>query len=235
MWNYNKTNGAHYFFATDLLAEKPQEAFDLNFWRSANRIIGSAAGRGTTWFVEGKKRPMALRLYKRGGIIGKFNDSRYLFLGIKRSRAYLELELLKYLKEAKVNVPTPIAAKIQVTGLSYQAMLLTEKIAQAQDLAHRLKTAPLSRQNCYAIGQMIQKMHQAGVNHTDLNIRNILLDDKDNVWLIDFDKCYQASGERWQQSNIDRLKRSFAKEKTKHPIHWDETHWQALLDGYCTR
>lgn len=32
------------------------------------------------------------------------------------------------------------------------------------------------------------KMHIASVNHTDLNIHNILIDDQGKVWAIDFDK-----------------------------------------------
>ncbi len=34
----------------------------------------------------------------------------------------------------------------------------------------------------------VRKMHDAGVNHTDLNIHNILLDTTKRV-IIDFDKC----------------------------------------------
>ena len=55
----------------------------------------------------------------------------------------------------------------------------------------------------------------SGVNHTDLNIHNILIDDKDKVWIIDFDKCHQASEGRWRELNLERLKRSFLKEKGK--------------------
>lgn len=71
-------------------------------------------------------------------------------------------------------------------------------------------------------------MHAAQVNHTDLNIHNILIDDNDKVWIIDFDKCYQQKGDDWKKGNWDRLKRSFVKEVTKRNIHWSEEEWASL-------
>ena len=87
-------------------------------------------------------------------------------------------------------------------------------ISNARDLASTL--------------QEIAKMHRANVNHTDLNIHNILIDDQDKVWIIDFDKCCQQSDGDWKQSNLDRLKRSFLKEKKKHQIHWHESDFELL-------
>lgn len=55
-------------------------------------------------------------------------------------------------------------------------------------------------------------MHDLGINHTDLNIHNILMDEQEKFWIIDFDKCFQQSGESWKQGNLERLKRSFEKE-----------------------
>ncbi len=78
-------------------------------------------------------------------------------------------------------------------------------------------------------------MHNAQVNHTDLNIHNILIDDQQQVWIIDFDKCYQQSGEAWKQGNLDRLKRSFVKEVGKRDISWQQGDWQPLLEGYQSK
>ncbi len=38
-------------------------------------------------------------------------------------------------------------------------------------------------------------MHDAQVNHTDLNIQNILIDEQEKVWFIVFDKCYVQIGD----------------------------------------
>jgi len=85
------------------------------------------------------------------------------------------------------------------------------------------------------IGQEIAKMHQVGVNHTDLNIHNILIDDKDKVWIIDFDKCrFETSGD-WKDQNLNRLLRSFNKERLKRQIIWQESDFEHLQDGYASQ
>jgi 3-deoxy-D-manno-octulosonic acid kinase len=75
-------------------------------------------------------------------------------------------------------------------------------------------------------------MHLAQVNHTDLNIHNILLDKQSKVWIIDFDKCYQQTGDKWKEDNLKRLLRSFHKELKKRHIKWQIIDWQDLLNGY---
>ncbi|KOO12245.1 3-deoxy-D-manno-octulosonic acid kinase, partial [Vibrio xuii] len=106
-------------------------------------------------------------------------------------------------------VPRPIAARAIKSGISYRADLLSEKVPNARDLVSILEERPLDAAVYRKIGDEIRKMHHAQVNHTDLNIHNILLDNNEQVWLIDFDKCYQQSGDAWKQDNWDRLKRSF--------------------------
>ena len=76
-------------------------------------------------------------------------------------------------------------------------------------------------------------MHENQVNHTDLNIRNILLDHQGKVWIIDFDKCFQQPGAGWQKGNLERLLRSFHKELKKCSINWQEGDWDDLMRGYC--
>lgn len=75
-------------------------------------------------------------------------------------------------------------------------------------------------------------MHNLQVCHTDLNIHNILLNDKGQFWLIDFDKCYQSKGDKWKPSNLERLQRSLRKEVQRFSILWDESEWNWLYSGY---
>jgi 3-deoxy-D-manno-octulosonic acid kinase len=168
------------------LSDSPELCCDPEYWQQQNKIIGSAEGRGTTWFVALDNIDAALRHYRRGGLFG-----------IKRT-------------------------------FCYQADLLSQKIPNAQDLVAILQEKPLSKDMYQKIGNEIRKMHAAQVNHTDLNIHNILIDNKDKVWIIDFDKCYQQDGSDWKQGNWDRLKRSFVKEVNKRNIHWNEKEWLHL-------
>ncbi|EOX1305336.1 3-deoxy-D-manno-octulosonic acid kinase [Vibrio cholerae] len=205
----------------DQLVKTPSALlFDVEYWKEEQKIIGSAKGRGTTWFVSLPHIQAALRHYRRGGLLGKVISDQYLFTGWEQTRCAQELKLLNTLIQAGVNVPRPIAARAVKSGLAYQADLLSERIPNAQDLVSILQAAPLPKQMYCKIGMEIDKMHAAQVNHTDLNIHNILIDDQQKVWLIDFDKCYQQSGEGWKKNNWDRLKRSFKKEISKRAIHF---------------
>ncbi|NOH55557.1 3-deoxy-D-manno-octulosonic acid kinase [Vibrio coralliilyticus] len=213
-----------------LLKEDPQQVFDAEFWQNAGKVIGSAQGRGTTWFVQTETIEAALRHYRRGGLFGKLVEDSYLFSCWEKTRSYQEFQLLNTLIKDGVNVPRPIAARAVKNGLAYKADLLSEKIPNARDLVSILMESPLPAEMYQKIGLEIRKMHDAQVNHTDLNIHNILIDEQDKVWIIDFDKCYQQSGNSWKQSNLDRLRRSFEKEVKKRKIHWSTSEFSTLTN-----
>ena len=212
------------------LQDPAESCCDAHYWQQAGKIVGAATGRGTTWFVDagyanGEPQQAALRHYRRGGLFGKVVRDHYFFSSWEKTRSYQEFLLLQQLRQAGVNVPRPIAARAIKRTWCYQADLLSEKIPNARDLVAILQEKPLSAEIYQKIKVEIDKMHQAQVNHTDLNIHNILVDDKERVWIIDFDKCYQQSGDSWKAKNIARLKRSFEKERVKRNIHWDESDW----------
>ncbi|MGF1865226.1 3-deoxy-D-manno-octulosonic acid kinase [Enterovibrio norvegicus] len=225
-------NNIRIWFDASLLREDPAQCFDVEFWQQKEAIIGSATGRGTTWFVQTEVLPAALRHYRRGGLFGKLVRDSYAFTGWGNTRSAQEFQLLTYLREKGISVPRPIAARAIRDGLTYQADLLVEKIDDAKDLVDILMEAPLDASHYHRIGVMVRKLHDAGVCHTDLNIHNILLDTKDTCWLIDFDKCGKKAGESWKASNLSRLLRSFRKELNKRHIQWQESDWDALLLGY---
>jgi 3-deoxy-D-manno-octulosonic acid kinase len=215
-----------------LLSVPPEQCCEPGFWQAQQQVIGQAEGRGITWFVQLDSLQGALRHYRRGGLFGRLVKDRYLFAGWEKSRSYQEFQLLLHLAHSGVNVPRPIAARTRRHLLSYSADLLSEKIPQAQDLVAVLQKQALVADTYQCIGREIRKMHDCQVNHTDLNIHNLLLDARGKVWIIDFDKCKQSSGEAWKQANLDRLLRSFRKEKGKRDINWQESEFQALLAGY---
>jgi 3-deoxy-D-manno-octulosonic acid kinase len=216
------------WFDECLLGEASERCFEHEFWHEKGRIIGSAQGRGTTWFIALDAMDAALRHYRRGGLFGKLIRDHYIFTAWENTRSYQEFQLLQVLIEAGVNVPKPIAARAIKSYFSYRADLLSQKIPNARDLVSILQDGQLSKSQYQKIGDEIRKMHAAQVNHTDLNIHNILIDDAGKVWIIDFDKCRQKPGDTWKQSNFDRLKRSFLKEVHKRGIHWSEEDWLYL-------
>ena len=122
------------------------------------------------------------------------------------------------------------------SGLSYQADILTARITDAQDLVAVLSTSAVTEQMWQSIGRCIKAFHQQGIYHHDLNTHNILIDKHEKIWLIDFDRGEQRQpNKKWQQSNLDRLLRSFNKEKAKLSVfNWCADDWQLLLEGYLS-
>jgi len=225
-------NKVHIVYDDSLIPDINENCFNVVYWQAKHKTIGSAIGRGTTWFIQLDKLQAALKHYRRGGLLAKIITDHYIYTGKQKTRSIQEFYLLNKLHKAGVNVPKPIAARVVKHTFFYQADLLSEKIPHANDLVNILQTMALSEFQYRKIGQQIKKMHKAQVDHSDLNIHNILLDQQGKVWIIDFDKCAQRSGETWKQTNIDRLLRSFKKEQLKHSLRWQESDFSALKIGY---
>ena len=117
---------------------------------------------------------------------------------------------------------------------SYKADILVEVIPGAVDVFRLLREKQLSAELWQKLGAVIKELHDAGVYHSDLNCHNLMLDDHDKAWIVDFDKCdFREEGD-WKEANIQRLLRSLRKEKEKNEtFYWKESRdWPELLTGY---
>ena len=215
------------------------EMLSSAYWQERDAIVGSAQGRGTTWFITTKnaanvEKNWVLRHYFRGGLVGKIINDQYLYTGMKNTRAAREFDLLLKMRALGLPAPKPIAFQVIKNGLCYRADLLSSRIENAQDLVAILSEKIIDEQLWQEIGRVIKTFHQQGIYHHDLNAHNILIDDNNKVWLIDFDQGEQRKSiGKWQADNISRLLRSFRKElKRIESFHWREKNWQALLNGY---
>ena len=75
--------------------------------------------------------------------------------------------------------------------------------------------------------ELIEKYNN--ILHTDLNIRNILLNEDSSVYIIDFDKCFIKPMKKEDKEKIvNRLLRSFIKEKTKKSAYFEEEKFELL-------
>ncbi len=207
--------------------------FDLNWWRDQDQLVSSAPGRGESYFVNAelaqKSLPMVWRHYRRGGLVSRFSEDSYLWPGMTKTRPWQELNLTADLFDRGLPVPRPLAAQINREGLFYRADLLTERLPGVQSMAQRL-TASVEGIPWEAIGSTVATFHQIGLDHVDLNIRNILLSDEDKVYLIDFDRCrLRKPANGWKKSNLDRLRRSVDKEFSGAEV---VSGWQLLMQGY---
>ncbi|MFY8350170.1 3-deoxy-D-manno-octulosonic acid kinase [Pseudoalteromonas sp. SSM20] len=207
--------------------------FDVGFLARNDLIRAEKKGRATTYFFNCGEKIGVLRHYWRGGLIGKLLSDQYAYFGLKNTRTYKEFALLVEMKEKGLPVPSAIAAKVTRRGLIYRGDIITEALPNSQSVLDILKTRSLCEQEIVQIAETIASFHNHGVNHADLNINNILISNK-NVYLIDFDRgTLGAFNAKRNQNNIERLARSFAKEKHRNsPFYWQENDWQVFLEAY---
>ncbi len=213
--------------------QQPEPAlFAPEYWRSANCIVGRAQGRGNTLLLQTPYGPAVLRQYLRGGFAARLSRDRYLYLGQSRTRPFAEAYLLAGLRSLGLPVPELLGALCTRHGMTYSGALLTLRIPDAMTLAERISSGLESTTTWRSTGKCIRRFHDAGVYHADLNIRNILVDAAQKIWLIDFDRARMVRpGNPRQASNLLRLKRSLRKEK-KLPEPQLEKYWNQLMSGY---
>lgn len=209
----------------------PDWLFTTYWTQRTHSIPGS--GRGEAVMID-QPAPMVLRTYCRGGLIRHFSQRRFMFTTLESSRPFRELQLLHFMREAGLPVPMGLAGRVSRFGLAYEASILMEQIPHCQEVHQRLLGAPLDNQVWHDIGHVIRRMHDKQVYHHDLNIHNILIDQHDKLWLIDFDKCGLKKGSDWKPGNLDRLQRSLLKEQSRAQQHYyfNDDNWQALTAGY---
>ncbi|WP_435228753.1 3-deoxy-D-manno-octulosonic acid kinase [Pseudopelagicola sp. nBUS_20] len=207
--------------------------FDANWLRDSQLWHGNAKGRGQAHFFKYLNRDMVLRHFHRGGLIGRMISDRFLRLGIARSRAFREFDLLHQMRSMGLAVPRPVAAQHKPAGLFYRAAIITERIPNARTLCAILCERSLPSRTWTAIGAAIKELHSHSVFHSDLNCRNIMIDAEHCVWIIDFDKCYVRKPGSWRQDNLDRLQRSLRKTASQvSNFYWHEDNWASLLTEY---
>lgn len=178
-----------------------------------------AGGRQSAWYINTAAGPAVLRHYRRGGLIAKLIRDRYLWLGWRRSRAWRELVIMQYLRQADAPVPQPLAAATWHDGLSYQAAIMIQRIPDVQTLAQAVEQAPLKQ-----VAKAILAVHDAGVWHADLNAHNILIDKQQQVFIIDFDRAQRRTMKlKQRKNNLNRLRRSLIKvAQNRGQAYWEE-------------
>ena len=210
--------------------------FDRQWWSRRGAVRDSAEGRGAAVFIDADARQLVLRHYRRGGWMARLSRDRYLWRGEAFTRSYVEWHLLYVMRRAGLPVPVPIAAGYCRTGrFSYSADLLTEQIPATSSLASRLRAAPLALTSWIAIGRCLRRFHDDGICHADLNAHNVLLDEREEVWLVDFDRGRLRHPGYWCDGSLVRLRRSIEKiTDALPPERFSDADWASLLDGYFT-
>jgi 3-deoxy-D-manno-octulosonic-acid transferase len=163
-----------------------------------------------------------------------------------RTRPFAEFALLRRLRAWGLPVPRPLLAGVRRSGWVDRGQILVERIDGAEDLWHRLQRGPLDAAAWARLGAVVGCLHAAGVDHRDLNCRNLMVDGRSGAgadadgraWIVDFDRCRARPTGAWIEANLARLRRSLRKETALAaaaglPWHWDEARdWAPLLQAH---
>jgi len=191
-------------------------------------------GRGRALLFKHQEKKFVLRRYHRGGMARRICENHYCWQGLKKTRPWREFELLRQMTEQRLPCPRPYACLVQRQGLRYTGSLITEFIPESQTLAQVLQSRELDSKVWFEIGRTLRIFHDAGVYHADLNAHNVLLDDRDRVFLIDFDRGAIKKDRRgWKYDTLRRLQRSIKKCWMQADLfYFSPASWDDLRDGY---
>lgn len=220
-------------YDADLIEHPGTELFDPESWEQSGSLVGRAEGRGSALLLETSFGPAVLRRYLRGGWPARISRDRYLFTGFGRSRPLAEFNILLTLSGMGLPVPHPLAAQCVRDGLFYTGSLMTRRIPDVVPLAELLGRSEAGADLWRACGACIRRFHDRGLVHADLNARNILVQDPETVYLIDFDRARIRKGaQRSFEANLKRLRRSLDKLWPGGQRQSLEKCWLSLMQGY---
>ena len=229
----HKSGKCHFLQAEGLWTTLDVAHFDPGYWHGSDGFRQQPGGRGGVCRIRLDDHQAVLRRYHRGGFVGKFLSDQYLWLGKGLSRPWREWKVLELARVAGLPVPEPLAACICRFGLYYRAALITAWLENTETLTARLERAELGAQGWYSLGRLIKRFHDSGIRHADLNSDNVLIDDEDRFYLIDFDRARVMKRlEDWQWRPLLRFRRSIEKRDRRRKLHFGDNDWQTFMDGY---
>jgi 3-deoxy-D-manno-octulosonic acid kinase len=209
--------------------------FMPEFWLGRQAAHALAGGRGQVYFINHGEAHWVLRHYKRGGLIAKLIADRYVWQGAEATRCFREWRLLTQLHAQGLPVPKAIAARYLRSGWSYRADLITEAIPQARTLTELSTSSVLAASVWQQLGITLARFHAAGVRHADLNAHNIVFDNSQQIFLLDFDRGRICTGDAgWINAVLQRLLRSLNKLKAQRRLNFQPADWQLLLQAHNT-
>ena len=225
----------HVICSTDRRDALDATWFDRNYWEDAGAQRHTSTGRSPVLMGIWGTETWVLRHYSRGGLVARFIDDHYFWAGLERTRAFREFRLLAKMREWRLPVPAPIAACVQRSGLVYKADIITALIPDTVTLSALLRRDGAAKQVWQSIGRMVSDFHAYGIDHPDLTAHNILVDDKDDVFLVDFDNAVLRPRGDWRQRGIARLERSLRKVALEFGVAFSDEAWRALISEYDPR
>ncbi len=227
--------GGAVIYDSSIIDGVSEKTFSASAWRHVKPIdnVLQSGGRGYTLIIGDGTREYVLRHYRRGGFIGRFVRDSYVWVSEDATRSFAEWRLLQKLVKMGLPVPTPAVARYCKKGLVYSADIITVRVPGIRPLSVRLTEGAGGEEFWRALGQAICRFHDRGVNHADLSSHNVQMDERGEVWLLDFDQAKLMPAGTWRQKNLARLHRSLQKiRRLDQRVRYSNRDWEHFLAGY---
>ena len=167
--------------------------------------------------------PIIVKYYRRGGVLAYFVKRTYLKWG--ETRCQVEYAQLQNAWHSGISVPEPIACAYK-GHLFYQAWLITREITNQQSLAS-LSSTDIGRAETAQkkLIEQIVLLIDNHIYHTDLHPGNVLVDNENRIYIIDFDKAgyYGMNKANLRKKYLQRWNRAVLKHKLPETLYLKDT------------
>lgn len=174
---------------------------------------------------------MVVRPLVHGGLFRHVTGWRFLDAG----RTMRELEVSAHLASRGIPTPEILAVRIIRQGWFCRIEVISRLVPDATDLLTYLEDSrDDSREFLRKAGALIRRMHDLGVFHNDLHIKNILLDRSGDLWVLDLDKAWHIGSlpAFMKRLNVRRFIRSAKKWHDKGRITLPDAWELSFRAGY---
>ena len=186
MYQIYTYNSYHFGSVSDIDDQQLNQLITL-FNLEKNSVNSALAGRTSITLarLEGIGS-VVIKYYRRGGAIRYLIKKRYLKCG--KTRCQIEYELLQKVGSLGINAPEPVAFAYR-GHLFYQCWLVTREIRDHQTLVQLSRSnEEQARMAMKAVIKQISMLIKNKILHPDLHPGNVIVDHKNQVYLLDFDK-----------------------------------------------
>ena len=204
---------------------------DARSLRGRGTLYGLPLPAGGEWIV---------RRLGHGGLLTPLTRDRFLRVGLPRP--FNELQLALALPLRGVDTPAVAAAVVYPHGVWYRGEVAREAIPGARDLAACLfsesgYTHAGAASHLAAAGALVARLHTAGLDHPDLNLRNILAVESGGrvrAYIIDLEKCRlrPSLSARRRRRMLDRLRHSVRRFEERTGRRLEPALWEAFTGAY---
>lgn len=184
----------------------------------AEKVFSAYDGAGPECKLENIRGVWGIHLAKRAGVFGVECDARKVCVKLfydkspkARLRNFLRCSKAKRawrcgLRLMQLNVPVPdmVGYAENKAGM---ALVITELVENALRLDEWIEQRGADESTAAALGRFVRKMHDAGITHKDLSLRNILVRDETTFLLLDYEdaRFFQVLSQEKRMDNLHHL------------------------------